>query len=85
MEPKNEPPTAEQRGLYWIWMEDVATTLQLASKDVAHASFKKLFLKGKSSMKLNKLQYSAYMDFIQKWCAEHDIILTPPDDRQEDN
>lgn len=81
-----ELPSDEQRGLYWIWMEDIAKTLDLSSKDAAHESFKKMFLKGKSSMKLNKVQYSAYMDFIYQWCESHDIVLTPPNyDRQENN
>lgn len=73
-----EPQTAEQRGLYWIWMSDIANTLNLSSKDAAHQSFKKIFLKEDSSMGLSKVQYSAYMDLIFQWCQKHEIPLTPP-------
>lgn len=69
-----EAPTDEQRGLYWVWMDHIGRELEM-HKDEAHAAFKALFLEGKSSMRLHRVQYTEYMDSINGWCAEHGIQL----------
>lgn len=70
-----EPPTREQRGLYWIWISKASNQLDM-DQDELHQAFKRLLIEDRSTESLHRVQYTQYMDQIGQFCKDNEINLT---------
>lgn len=69
-----DPPTNEQRGLYWIWIKNAANQLDMKPDDL-HQAFKRMLIDGRSTQGLHKIQFNQYMDQVSRFCQENEIML----------
>lgn len=70
-----ESPSSEQRGLYWVWVTEIAIVLEMDKNEI-HESFKSLYNGGKSTMNLHKIQFTDYMQKVYDFGLLYGIELT---------
>jgi len=76
-----------QNALYWKWLDIIGNSLGYDA-DELHTTFKSMFLTDRSqklplvrsTAKLNKNQFSAYLGKIEREAAQLGIVLPQPED-----
>ncbi len=69
------PPSDEQRGLYWIWIQEAAPQLEMSKKEI-HEAMKGMFTKLPSTMDMHTLQFGEYMTSVRDWLTENGVELS---------
>ena len=79
-----------QNAYYWVCLEIMSKDIGCHREEL-HTTFRSMFLKDRrrkipvvlSTTRLNKLQFSQYLDSIQKVASELGIILPDPEEYKE--
>lgn len=77
----------QQNALYWMWLQVIAQDLGYDTEEL-HNSFRAMFLidRGKkiplvrSTTTLNRMEFTQYLDKIEREASQLDIVLPQPEE-----